>query len=351
MGFFLVEVGLRFLPKSSNDVIRYDPILRRKYLANLDTYISSEDNNRAVHFKTNSLGFVGSEYKKEKSGFRIINLGDSFTAGWGVDFDKNFSTLLAPMLTEKTGVRVESLNFGIGGQGTMNSVATYKQYGKQFTPDLVLLWFYLGNDFRDNLLYKEKEVQVLWQRLANRSELLYLIITRIQRNTRLLSIVSILRGRTGVFGGAESGMKNVPGDLDIMQSNLSILENKRSEEVTKRYLEFLRTAVEGDGSKLMVVALPANFQVDKELEKTYLREYPSLNTARADFNAVRSENKLLEILDELGLAYLDLVPFMKERCKIDCNFYLVPGGHFSQGGHKFVASSTADFLIQQELIK
>lgn len=342
---------MRFLPKSSNDVIRYDPVLRKKYLANLDTYISSEGDNRAVHFKTNSLGFVGPEYKKEKSGFRIINLGDSFTAGWGVDFDKNFSTLLAPMLTEKTGVEVESLNFGIGGQGTMNSVVTYGQYGKQFTPDLVLLWFYLGNDFRDNLLYKEKETQALWQRLANRSELLYFIVTRIQRNTRLLSIVSMMRGRMGVSGGAESGIKSVPGDLGIMYSNINISENTRSEEMTKKYLGLLRIAVESDGSKLMVVVLPANFQVDKGLEKTYLKEYPALNTTQADFSAVRPENKLLEILDELGLEYLDLVPLMKERCKIDCSFYLVPGGHFSQKGHIFVASSTADFLIQKELIK
>ena len=52
LAFFLAEVGLRFFPKSSNDVLRYDPVIGKKYLANLDVYISSEGVSGAARFKT-----------------------------------------------------------------------------------------------------------------------------------------------------------------------------------------------------------------------------------------------------------------------------------------------------------
>lgn len=53
------------------------------------------------------------------------------------------------------GQQIEVLNFGVQGYGTAQELMTLRHHVWQFSPDLIILGFYPGNDIRNN--YKPLE--------------------------------------------------------------------------------------------------------------------------------------------------------------------------------------------------
>lgn len=102
-------------------------------------------------FAINNIGFRDYEYKetKPKGTYRIIVLGDSTTAGNGVqDIDKTYPKQLEKHLNRdnNTDLHYEVLNFGVGGYHTMQEIETLRIKGLKYSPDLVFVTFCV-NDF------------------------------------------------------------------------------------------------------------------------------------------------------------------------------------------------------------
>jgi hypothetical protein len=79
---------------------------------------------------------------------RILVLGDSFTEGKHADPGKGFIDLLGGYYKDRN---VIFFNTAVSGYGQNNQLAVLKEYGDAIKPHLVLLCFYAGNDFLDNL--------------------------------------------------------------------------------------------------------------------------------------------------------------------------------------------------------
>src|SRR5262249_14683963 len=89
---------------------------------------------------------------------RVVVLGDSFVAGYGVAEEHLMTTLLADHLArERSGARqsasgarrVEVVNLGRVGTSTIREFDLYETLGRRFEPDLVVLAYYLGNDLAE----------------------------------------------------------------------------------------------------------------------------------------------------------------------------------------------------------
>jgi hypothetical protein len=108
--------------------------------------------------QTNSFGFrdVPREIEKKKGMKRVIMLGDSV-------LDGNFSESLfhkkhglselrdiIPLQAQRLLKDVEVMNFGINGFCTVSQAELYKEYGIQFSPDLVIINF-VENDYSECL--------------------------------------------------------------------------------------------------------------------------------------------------------------------------------------------------------
>ncbi|MFH1850289.1 MAG: SGNH/GDSL hydrolase family protein [archaeon] len=94
---------------------------------------------------TNSHGLRDVERSIEKTGPRVILLGDSVVAGHGLpNLNYTISRQLEAMLNAG-GYNWEVLNFGISGYTTLQEVELLKERGLQFSPDIVIL-FFLTND-------------------------------------------------------------------------------------------------------------------------------------------------------------------------------------------------------------
>jgi hypothetical protein len=119
-----------------------------------------------AYLRINSLGYRDSEHEiaKPAGTFRIAVLGDSFAEARQVAQEDTFWSLLGRNLGSCPGLNsrnVEVLNFGIGGYGTAQELLTMRKDALRFSPDLILLAFFPGNDFQDNS--KELGVRESWR--------------------------------------------------------------------------------------------------------------------------------------------------------------------------------------------
>jgi hypothetical protein len=115
-----------------------------------------------AYVKVNSRGLRDREHAMPKplGVYRIAVLGDSYAEAMSVDLEETFWWLLAWRLQAcgfQPGKRIEAVNFGVSGYGTAQQLLTLRHRGWQYSPDLVLLAFFPGNDVRNNSLALEGE--------------------------------------------------------------------------------------------------------------------------------------------------------------------------------------------------
>ena len=105
-----------------------------------------------AYFRINNQGMRANYdygYKKPEGVKRIISLGDSFTIGYEVDFEKCFSSVLERDLNA-SGLKVEVLNCGVSGFSNAEQYLYLKRELLRYDPDLVVVSFF-GNDLEDNV--------------------------------------------------------------------------------------------------------------------------------------------------------------------------------------------------------
>lgn len=129
---------------AANPVIGYEPIPDFEYTGDdLGQY--------DYRGRSNSLGYRDREHSREKppGTYRILVLGDSIAAGFGIERTEDaFPARLESLLREK-GLRAEVLSFAVSGYNTRQEVATLEERGLAFHPDLVLVAYCLNDRQND----------------------------------------------------------------------------------------------------------------------------------------------------------------------------------------------------------
>jgi hypothetical protein len=152
VGVLLCEVILRLLGVSHPIFYQGDYYLGQSGRPGAQGWQTTEG---GAYVRLNSVGLHDLEHHKAKSkdGFRIAILGDSYAEALTVRLDHAFWKVMERELNHCTGLdnrKVEVINFGIGGYGTAQELIMLRRYAWRYSPDLVLLLFTPGNDFRDN---------------------------------------------------------------------------------------------------------------------------------------------------------------------------------------------------------
>jgi hypothetical protein len=108
----------------------------------------------------NEQGFRGPRVPVEKppGTFRIAVLGDSFTEAQQVPYEETFPAVIerdlanCPALNPAGAVprKIEVLDLGCDGYGTAQELLAMRDQAARFSPDLVVLAFFTGNDVRNN---------------------------------------------------------------------------------------------------------------------------------------------------------------------------------------------------------
>ncbi len=127
----------------------FDPILGWRSKPKLRDRVVFGDKT----LNTNSLGLRGRrEYDilKQPGSTRILVLGDSFTFGDEVSDNETFSHYLGELLPN-----AEVMNFGMHGYGHDQMLLLYREVGRQFRPDVVVLGFVYSDIYRNLLSFRD----------------------------------------------------------------------------------------------------------------------------------------------------------------------------------------------------
>jgi len=111
----------------------------------------------SVDVRFNARGLRGPDrgHAKPPGVRRVLLLGDSFTEGYTVEERHTVRAVLERGLNSPGCGRHEVLNGGVSGYGTDQAYLFFRQEGRRYRPDVVVLLFF-GNDLADNSRGRKK---------------------------------------------------------------------------------------------------------------------------------------------------------------------------------------------------
>jgi len=274
-------------------------------------YIRKIDDIR-VPFRYNNLGFRDEDVgPKPADRHRIMMLGDSFIENLEVEYSKTFPFLLEKLVTARL-PNWEVTVVGSQGYSTAQELLAFRRFHELVSPDVVLLCFYCGNDFEDNLRRK-------FAFLDNDGEL------RIPQNqepkwTHLArSVQRWLYESSHVVYLLKNSLQSI-ANLNLAPESKSAAEadDQYKQQITAQLISRLAEEVGATGAEFGVVVIPFRDHL-----VAGNREPQSFVTA---------------VCAESQISHLDLSPLL------DRDDFFETDIHFNAEGHQVVAQAIHDFL-------
>jgi lysophospholipase L1-like esterase len=146
--------GLEWLVRTELDVYRCDPELGWTFRPGARGIKWNRQREFFERVEFNSAGFrdVERAAAPPPGAFRILALGDSFTASLQVPREETFLARLERELAQELppGRSAEVINAGVDGYGTAQELLLHRGRFADFAVDLVLLQVFMENDLTDN---------------------------------------------------------------------------------------------------------------------------------------------------------------------------------------------------------
>jgi len=339
-----VEILMTVLdPYLFKGFFEYDPDLGFRARA----YYPTADGGR-----TNQFGFNDRDYPLQKAPdtFRVLVLGDSFS--WAGGHDGNYTAILERRLESYYGShKVDVINAGYSGTHTGEQLALLKKFGLQYNPDLVILGFFVGNDFLDgdpnrkriivNGVYididKRREHKIFGYPIVLPSRLLPLLLQKYrvyeeQKNAGKGTFsedtyLTIEKFRLDFFNMRSFEQGRYQQNIDyILQSALEMNDLLKS-----RHIDFV------------VAIYPDEFQVNPDLFNAILQKF---KLRREDYDLKLAQNLLESFLNSKGITYIDFLDrFMTEGRKAP--LYELRDSHWNGAGNQLAANILFDELLKR----
>jgi len=327
MGLVLGEVALRAINHVYPSSIFYDDSYNR---------FRVKPGSMDMGFRNNSHGFKDTEFgPKRDDCYRIIAPSDSFGYGM-VPYDLNYLTLLEDHLDLEDSC-VEVFNMGIPRTGPPDYLALLVNEGLDLDPDMVLLSFYVGNDFIETLESGDRGRSLI-QRSYVLSLLRYAFFIRpriepdkVHNRKRYrddkatfdpTTYLQIVGGRAMIF---QPGWDGYPPVLEAVVSTIG-----RIAAICGRRKIYLT-----------VVVIPDEIQVDAGLQRDLAVADPRYREDSMDY--LLPNRMLGDRLDELEIDTLDLLPAFQEAARTQ-RLYKPRDTHWNIAGNALAAELIARHL-------
>ena len=340
-GFFQEDTGIGYH--------RLTPAFRGKVQTGETTYSVT----------TNSAGMRGGELApRERVGWRILGLGDSFTFGIGIEDEQTYLRQLEQLLNGARGPQAlpaEVLNGGVPGYGTIHELRYLEQIGLRYAPDLVLLGFYEGNDVSDNrgpsqhvvkgVLVPEGRIQFidakLWLRRHCRTY--GFLANALKRQHGLNGIL----GRLGLVRVADPGMSaGYPGTVFYLKSPPPDVPDMWEE--TEALITKMHRRLQAQRIPLVVILIPDRVSVyDAWLERA-ARQGSVPVTA---LDGTKPDRLLERFCRQQGIPCLSLLPALQEAAATELTLYFHHDGHWTAAAHRIAAQQIFRFLKEHPSLR
>ena len=325
--FLLTEIAFRIYNHFYPSFIFYDPSYNQ---------FRGRPNAPDYDFQLNSKGFKDVEFRTqtETGTQRILGLGDSFAFGV-VPYRYNYLTLLEENLN-LSGKKTEVINMGIVGTGPRDYLALLVNEGLSLRPDVVLVSFFIGNDFETG----NDPPRRFYSYSYVLSFIRYLIILR--------------RGFQGqVIHGIANYSDNGPGFPDAeflkIESTRSEIYRKQNQKfesdfsVALGYLIQIKRICDERHIALTIVIIPDEVQVNRSLRSRVLQGKTD-NSGAADFDFSLPNRRLTAKLRDEKIDYIDLLDAFAEASARTV-LYRPNDSHWNIAGNRLAADLIGSHLL------
>ncbi|HWI36518.1 MAG TPA: SGNH/GDSL hydrolase family protein [Burkholderiales bacterium] len=328
-----------------------------------------------AYVKVSSQGLRDREHPLAKPAgtYRIAVLGDSYAEAVQVDMERAFWALLPKKLEAcgfANGKKVETVNFGVSGYGTGHELLMLRNRVWQYSPDMVLLAFFPGNDVRNNSKALEGEKRPYFslkdgkliadmafrdepefkkkQHIAvHRAFLQKLRLYQLLRRVRAGDVAKHFHN-SPMAAAVARGDKLTEAGLDEQ----AFVEPKEASwrdawDITDRLVLATERETEQHGARFLLVTIstPASVYPDPQMRERYEK---SLGVTSLFY----PEHRLQRLGEKNGFAVLALAPEMQKRADAGRVYFhgfanTRPGfGHWNEAGHAAAADLIAERLCR-----
>jgi lysophospholipase L1-like esterase len=324
--FVLAEITFRMYKQFNPTFIFYDRSYNR---------FRGKPGASDYGFQLNSKGFKDLEFKsqKEPNTYRIVALGDSFAFGV-VPYQYNYLTLLEQHLNSN-GLRTEVINMGIPGIDPRDYLALLLNEGLQLQPDMVLVSFYVGNDFGD-------PIRVRRFKLHEYSDVVAFIKYVIDLNRKYQG--KLIHDRPNY----DDTISNFTDEAYLQIVKRSIWMYMKRARLNREfanglgYLVRIKEVCDWNKMALKVVIIPDELQVNPALQAKVLKAL-KVSSDAVDFTL---PNRFLqEQLQAYHIQYLDLFDEFSSA-SLQMSLYRPNDAHWNIAGNKLAADLLARYLSE-----
>ncbi len=334
-----------------------DPLLGYRYVAGSRFWVKGE-NGTPNRGRINRYGFRGEDWaiQKPQGIYRIAVLGDSFVEAFPIPTERTFLYLTERQFNLlRCPYKLELMNFGRAGYTQTEEFIVLQRDVIRFSPDMVILCFYPGNDIDDISKETAPELDRPFYQVTGDGQLrldtsftnakrykLRCLINKFKQHSALISLIGdrynmFERLRRTQQKQSEQKSTAPPGSITGHYSLCTahplpsaLRSYQLNKLIIKAMAEFCRTR----GIAFMLVVL---------YEETYLPSYEEeLKRVDATFDPYFFEDDLKTFAEELGLHFLGLQRVFR-------NHYTATGHrlhwvHMNYEGHEVAAQALVTAL-------
>ena len=357
VSFVLLELSLRAYSLATNDPLTLPNL---KDVTQVNKLRTEKMQQTRYGFPFNSDGFLDTEFIRPKPDnvFRILVLGDSFGVGT-VGYTHQYLTLLEQQLEGlESGMQIEVCNLGISSTAPQHYLSLLNQIGDSLEPDLVMVGFFLGNDFLVDA--EEDSFSSPWNSL-----MVYRVPVRFYRmsqaNAEFVSWVP--KGEKPKpfvpkhFDDWRLEEPTMPRNMFVtIQANRARVFDKSQDDSNYEYgcnyvRQIAEVARKKTGKPLVLFIIPDLNQVDPEFREEVdsfiqkKKRYKNWTAKRWDLD--KPNRYLVRELDSDDIVVMDLLPAMQEAQVELESTYHKNNTHWNANGNRAAAEELGRLLREQ----
>lgn len=364
------EIGLRIARISYPSFYQADPHRGHALIPGISGWWVHEGKGWV---EVNQQGLRDKNYSLEKppNTFRIAVLGDSFAEAIQVNAEETFWSFIEkklPQCQKFQQEKVEVINFGVGDYGTAQELMTLKHHVVNYSPDLVILAVFTGNDIVNNsrtlsppdrfspFLIKEQDKYVLdlsFQETETyqwRSSLPRKLIFSIINNSRILQVINearvAMKNQREILGQQNSSdTQNIVNFLDFTPELYKNSDKNWQEawEMTEQLVILIDQETKDLNADFLVVTLsnPAQVYPDAKLRNQYFEKANISDPFYPD-------KRIAKLGQKEGFSVLILAPLLQRYADQNNRFLhgfentMMGSGHWNQLGHQLAGELMTD---------
>ncbi len=306
-----------------------------------------------------SRGYLTEDiFNKKKDVFRILDLGDSFSI-FLKDKGQNYNDFLQQQFVGSGKSEVEIVNAGMEGMGPGYYWYALNKYGDLFKPDLVLVGFFVGNDFEEadfaviigNYISEPKDFIKRYSRYYQFSRLrLYRLLKN--KYTRYRE-AQLKKQEAKRHTSQQVGNFSEETYLEVERSRSWIFDKNKWELLHQEWRKCselilkMKDWCDRRKIKLVIAILPDQFQVDQALREAVLAKYGHIAENNLDLSY--PDSLIVNFCRTHNINCLDMLEQFQEQGKTR-PLYSLRDSHWNAAGNRLAADLIFEYLDKNQLL-